>query len=133
MPYFGRASSANLAECHPALQRVRNEAIKHIDFATIDGERGEAEQEAAKAANNSKAHFGQSAHNYIPSCAIDYIPWPFGGWDDIDAFQAVAAVIKQAADTVQVAITWGGDWHSIKDWGHVELADWKAIHGPLAE
>ena len=33
----------------------------------------------------------------------------------------LAVVVKKAADTVGVAIQWGGDWKTFKDWPHWEI------------
>ena len=62
----------------------------------------------------------KSKHNYSPSLAIDIAPWPID-WKDIERFKELAEVVKKAADTVGVAIQWGGDWKTFKDWPHWEI------------
>ena len=39
MPKFSEQSKARLATCHPDLQRVFNEVIKHVDCTIIEGVR----------------------------------------------------------------------------------------------
>ena len=49
MPTFSKRSLDNLAACHPDLQKVAHEAIKHLDFTVICGHRGrEAQNKAYK-------------------------------------------------------------------------------------
>jgi peptidoglycan L-alanyl-D-glutamate endopeptidase CwlK len=127
MPVFGQRSLGNIANCHSELVSVAHEAIKHIDFTVICGKRGRAEQEAAFASGASRAHFGQSPHNFLPSLAFDFIPYPFvdADWERNDKFAAVAAEIKLAAKRLGYVIEWGGDWHGFKDMPHIQLADWR--------
>lgn len=135
MPVFGSRSLSNLAGVHPDLRRVLDEAIKHIDFTVIQGQRGRKAQEAAKAAGNSNAGFGQSPHNYAPALAVDVIPYPFkdADWNDIPKFKAIADVVIAEGKKLGIEITWGGNWKSLKDYPHLELANWKNIRGKLAE
>ena len=44
MPSFSGRSKEKLASCHPDLQKVFNEVIKHIDCTIIEGHRGEERQ-----------------------------------------------------------------------------------------
>ncbi len=135
MPIFGTRSSDILANVHPDLVKVLNEAIKTMDFSLTCGQRGRAAQEKAKAEGNSNAHFGQSPHNFDPALAIDFIPYPFTNdmWNDTAKFEAIARHIQQAGVTVGIKCDWGGDWHSIKDYPHIEVSNWKEIKGDLAE
>ena len=118
-PHFGTRSRKNLATCHPDLQRVAAEAIKHFDFTVICGHRNRANQEAAVASGASKLHWPKSRHNSNPSEAMDCVPHPLD-WKDEDAFTAMAAEIKTAAERLGVALDWGFDlwgW----DMPHFEL------------
>lgn len=126
MAAFGSRSLLNLRQCHPALQRVAHEAIRGFDFAVICGERGRAEQETAFAQGTTRAHFGESPHNFAPALAFDAVPWPLD-WNDLRRFREMADVIKGAADRENVPLTWGGDFKRFRDRPHFELSGWKAL------
>ena len=133
MPSFGVKSLEKLNTCHPDIIKVMNEAIKHTDFTVLYGTRTVAEQQALYAQGRTKPGpivtnkdgvNKKSKHNYLPSLAVDIAPWKSGkgiDWDDIDRFKELAVVVKKAADTVGVAIQWGGDWKTFKDWPHWEI------------
>lgn len=127
MPTFGNRSLSNLSEAHPDLQAVMREAIKHTDFTVIEGYRGEAEQNKAKAEGKSKAAFGQSPHNFSPAYAVDVMPYP-------EAFQAsqkrwdeVGDAILKAAAKLGIKITWGKYFKGLVDQPHFELTDWRNL------
>lgn len=124
MPKFGPASKKNLAEAHPLLQKLFNEVIKDADCTVLDGQRGRAEQERAFSHGHSRAHFGQSPHNYIPAVALDVVPYPLD-WTDIPAFVALSKIVKSKAEELNIPISYGGDWKSIKDYPHYELNPWR--------
>lgn len=125
MPSFGEKSKKLLAEAHPDLQKVMNEAVKHFDFSVICGYRGKADQEKAFNEKRSKAHFGQSPHNFKPSRAVDITPFPLD-WNDIPSFDAMGKVVMEAAKTVGVELTWGKEF-SFRDYPHFELKGWRKI------
>lgn len=127
MPSFGKQSNKLLAEAHPDLQRVMREAIKYIDFSIIKGYRGKAEQEAAFKSGASKAHFGQSPHNFKPALAIDFIPYPFKGWSNTRDFNAVGMIILREAAKLGIEVTWGKSFKSIVDYPHFELKNWRKM------
>jgi hypothetical protein len=118
---FSKRSRENLASCHPDLQKVAAEAIKHHDFTVICGHRGKADQDKAVAEGKSKAKWPTSKHNSTPSHAFDATPVPLD-WDDLAAFKAMADAMKAAAKTVGVKIKWGGDFKGFYDGPHFELA-----------
>lgn len=129
MPSFGAKSLEKLNTCHPDIVKVMEVAIKHMDFTVLYGTRTVAEQQALYAQGRTKPGpivtnmdgiKKKSKHNYSPSLAVDIAPWPIN-WDDIDRFKELAVVVKKAADTVGVAIQWGGDWKTFKDWPHWEI------------
>jgi peptidoglycan LD-endopeptidase CwlK len=120
MPKFSERSLANLAQCHPDLQRVAKECIKHFDFVVICGHRGKAAQDKAFAEKKSKLKWPNSKHNKKPSLAFDAAPAPID-WNNIARFNAMGAAMKSAAKKINVAITWGGDWKSFVDRPHFEI------------
>lgn len=126
MPVFGGRSLANLKNAHPDLVRVMTLAIASFDFMIIQSARTREEQEADFIKGTTKAHWGQSAHDFNPSYAVDCAPLPLN-WSNITAFKNMADVVKSAAAHLNVRIVWGGDWHSIKDFPHFELSHWKEL------
>ena len=114
MPQFSAASEAQIATCHPDLQRVLREAIKYLDFTVTEGHRGKAAQDAAVAAGNSKTPWPTSKHNGLPSHAVDLAPYPVD-WSDsqraLERFALLAGVIHTVAQQLGVKIRWGGDWN----------------------
>lgn len=142
MPTFGTASKKALAELHPELQRLLNEAIKVTDFRILDAIRGRAAQERAKAQGNSKAGFGDSAHNYEPAIACDLFPAPYD-WNNGKAFRDLYDVLgfydpktghgKGLALKLKIGLRSGKDWNMDEDkttsdaWdgGHYELHPWR--------
>ncbi len=135
MPKFGKQSLDRLATCDERIQKVMNEAIKHIDFTILYGYRTPAEQfelfkqgrtlvgkewkVTGKTVTNLDGKTKMSNHNSNPSKAIDIAPYPID-WNNIQRFLDMAKVVKEAAKTVGVEITYGGDW-KMKDYPHFEV------------
>ena len=113
MPKFGKASAAKLATCHPDLQRLFNEVIKHVDCTVICGHRGESEQNAAWRAGNSKVKWPHGKHNQTPSQAVDVMPYPVD-WSDspsnIEHLNYFAGIVKGIALSIGIGVRWGHDW-----------------------
>lgn len=122
---FSKHSRAILKNADPKLQEVLNHAIKEFDFSVICSTRNEADQEAAFKAKASRAHFGQSPHNYIPSLAVDIIPFPCD-WKDIKKFKEMAACVLKIAGRLHIDLEWGGSW-KLKDFPHMQLKNWKEL------
>jgi peptidoglycan LD-endopeptidase CwlK len=128
MPVFGATSKANLATCHPDLQHVLNEAIKHVDFSVTCGYRGQVEQDKAFAEGKSKLKYPNGEHNKIPSNAVDVAPYPIN-WNDAEAFTLLSGVIYGIACMMGIKLRLGADWdgdfntleHKFKDRPHIEL------------
>lgn len=108
MPQFGSKSLANFAQLHPKLQAIAREAIKEFDFTILDAQRGRAEQELAFKQKRSRAHFGQSAHNYIPAIAMDLAPWPID-FNKKKPFILLSHVIFRIAGEQGTKLRWLGD------------------------
>ena len=128
MPRFSRASLSALATCHADLQRVMEEAIRHIDFTVIEGHRGRTAQEKAYKAGNSKVRWPNGKHNTLPSKAVDIAPYPID-WSDTERFVYFAGIIMGIAAEMGIKLRWGGDWdgdthvkdEKFRDYGHFEL------------
>lgn len=132
MPSFGTASKRSRAQLHPKLREIVDEAIKEIDFKILDAVRGRAAQEKAFKQGNTKAHFGQSAHNYVPAIAMDLFPAPYD-WDSTASFDKLSKVIMRIAKEKGIPLRWGGDWNmdgnktTSDNWDkpHYELTPWR--------
>jgi peptidoglycan L-alanyl-D-glutamate endopeptidase CwlK len=113
MAQFSNASMEKLATCHPDLQRLFREVVKHVDCTIICGHRGEAEQNAAVAAGNSKVKWPTGKHNKAPSLAVDVMPCPVdwsGSRANIEHLTYFAGIVKGIALTMGISIRWGHDW-----------------------
>jgi len=136
---FGKASRVHLSQVHPEMLRVLSRALQICvtDFSVIEGHRPKAEQDLVFALGNSKVKWPNSAHNQLPSLAVDLIPYPFKGWNDIQGFKNIADAMFQAAAELNIEIRWGGDFNrdgskTTKDgWDkpHFELHPWRNWKG----
>lgn len=149
---FSKASLAARAKMHPLLQKIVDEAIKVIDFKILDATRGRAAQTKAFLQGNSKAKFGQSAHNYVPAVAGDLFPAPYMWPDDKNLTAEQRKIARQAflnmgnvigyydpktgkgkglAKELKIPLRWGGDWNMDGntsdgwDMPHFELHPWR--------
>jgi len=122
MPKFGPRSTRRLRECRPDLQRLFNEVVRHIDCTVLCGYRNEEDQTKAFEQGYSKAKWGQSKHNTLPSNAADVIPYPVD-WDDIERFERFVAQVKFIAVNMNIEIRCGADFTTIRDFPHYELID----------
>jgi hypothetical protein len=113
MPGFSAKSKWNLNSCHPDLQRVFNEVIKHVDCSIIDGHRGKAEQNQAFAEKKSQKKFPDSTHNVVPSLAVDAVRHPID-WKDIKGHYFFAGFVIGIAKSMGIELRCGGDWD--RDW-----------------
>lgn len=136
MHRFGRSSKAKLAETNFQLQRVLNEAIKHVNFSIIEAKRGERRQTRLFREGRSKAQYTLSPHNWElngGSMAVDIVPYPIPPWNSHSEedkeetkrrFEEVLFVIKIVASTIGIKLTFGKDF-SFKDYPHIELTGWE--------
>ena len=120
MPRFSDISLKRLQTCHPDLQRVLRETIKHYDFAILCGFRDEEEQERCFHDGSSKLHWPASRHNSFPSRAVDVAPYPVD-WDNTKEFFYLAGMMIGIATGLGVGLTWGGSWKTFVDLPHLEL------------
>ena len=114
MPKFSKRSKQNLSECHPDLQKLFNEVIKHYDCTVTDGHREEKEQNYAYNKGWSKLKFPKSKHNKKPSLAADVVPYPINYQDKVRLYN-FGGFVKGIASQMKIKIRWGGDWDSDTD------------------
>lgn len=120
MPNFSKTSLDRLRTCHPDLQRLMYAVIEDYDFSVLCGHRTEKEQNKAYKEGKSKLRYPASHHNKLPSLAVDIAPYPID-WDNIERFKALAAIVKDKAEELDIEIEWGGDWRTFKDYPHWQL------------
>jgi peptidoglycan L-alanyl-D-glutamate endopeptidase CwlK len=117
---LGPKSMDKLKGVHPDLVRVVKRAIliSEVDFIITEGVRSVAKQTQLVKAGASKTM--NSRH--LTGHAIDLAPVVNGEvrWD-WPPFHLIAKAMKKAAEELNVAITWGGDWRTFKDGPHFEL------------
>jgi peptidoglycan L-alanyl-D-glutamate endopeptidase CwlK len=111
IPSFSKRSLEKLDACHPDLQRLFKEVVKHFDCTILCGHRGEGEQNEAYHSGRSKLKFPESKHNGMPSDAVDVAPYPID-WNDKERFYYFAGVAKGIATMMDIPLRWGGDWDS---------------------
>ncbi len=107
MPIYSRFSKGNLSTCHPNLQDLFNEVIKHFDCKVLEGHR-EAERQARLLASGRSKTL-KSKHLLIPSRAVDVIPYPVD-WRDLNRMRFFAGFVLGVASQMGINIRWGGDW-----------------------
>jgi len=131
MAILGTRSRKVLTECHPVFTLICEDLIQHIDFALIEGHRGEEAQELAFSKGLSHLHFDHSKHNKKPSDAIHAVPYPID-WEDRERFTFLAGMFIVTGRKYNAIIRWGGDWdqdgelrnNNFDDLAHFERAGW---------
>ncbi|HXE39922.1 MAG TPA: hypothetical protein VN639_15765, partial [Azonexus sp.] len=116
MPSLSASSQARLDLAHPLLAKLFMACAADPacpPFAVLDSQRDRQAQEKAFSLGNSKAHFGQSAHNWAPAVACDVVPYPVD-WNNLARFKALGAFVTAKARTLGIDITWGATW-KLKD------------------
>jgi peptidoglycan L-alanyl-D-glutamate endopeptidase CwlK len=134
MPSFSQRSKEKLETCDKRLQDICNRVIKELDISIISGHRGAVEQDTLYEQGFSKVQFPGSKHNQSPSIAVDVMLWnkekPHIRWDDREQMSLVAGYMMSIASTMDIKLTWGGDWNGDNDttnnWydgGHFEIKE----------
>jgi peptidoglycan LD-endopeptidase CwlK len=140
MPFFSEVSKSRLLTCDPRLQILLFEAIEHIDFAVLEGHRGQAAQDEAFRTGKSQKKWPNGNHNQFPSRAVDIAPVfvDVAGkldWNDLIAFGRLMGFIQALAVKrgikLRFGLDWDGDFRSVNrdpdetflDAPHLELVD----------
>lgn len=130
MPSFSDSSLQRLDTCHPDLQRVFLEVVKHRDCTILCGHRGKTEQDQAFTTGKSTTPWPKSKHNASPSLAVDVMPWystePRVRWDMTNPatsheLREFAGFVLGVAAGMGVKLKWGGHWRRFFDGPHYEL------------
>jgi peptidoglycan L-alanyl-D-glutamate endopeptidase CwlK len=141
MPTLSKRSLAKLEQADERLQSICMELIKDFDFSVIHTYRTPEEQmniykkgrtyrenkwvKTGVTFTNMDGKVKKSYHNYLPSYAMDLYPFPLD-LKDIKRFKEMGARVKQIAKDLNIPIEWGGEWKTLKDWGHFQIpkAEW---------
>jgi peptidoglycan L-alanyl-D-glutamate endopeptidase CwlK len=128
MPSFSKSSDDKLNTCHPLLQTLFREVVKHYDCTIICGNRNEKDQNEAFARGFSKLKFPNSKHNSIPSLAVDCLPFPIQ-WNDKSRHLHFAGYVQATADRLGIKVRWGGnfDGDSNLDNGFLDRPHWELV------
>lgn len=121
---WGARSQGNISQLHGSLQRLLYEVADQfppsLDLTITDSFRGEAEQNKAFAAGNSKKRWPDSAHNKQPARAFDFVN-ASSGFKPYDRDQMLMrqGAIRLLASKLNIGLKPLIDW----DTPHVEMAD----------
>lgn len=122
MPKFSEKSKLKLTTCHPELRKLFNEVIKHVDCTVIEGRRNEDRQNKLFEEGRTKVKYPNSNHNFIPSRAVDVVPYPID-WDNINRFHHFSGVVMGIASQMGLKVKWGGEFKNFFDGPHYELRE----------
>ena len=128
---FSAKSFERLETCHPDLQRLFKEVVKHYDCAVLCGQRTEEEQNDAFLSGKSQTPWPSSKHNSYPSLAVDVVPYPVD-WNDLSRFYHFAGFVNATAIALGIAVRWGGDWNGdmrFREEKFKDLPHWELING----
>lgn len=113
-------SLSRLEGVHPDLVAVVKRAIEMtpVDFMVVEGLRTLRRQQELFRQGATKTL--KSRH--LTGHAVDLAPWVGGEvrWD-WPLFHPMAAAMKEAAESLDVTMLWGGDWRTFPDGPHFEL------------
>ena len=124
MPRFSQKSKDNLASCHQDLQDVFNEVIRYKDCSVLCGHRNRHDQNHLYSVGKSHAQYPQGKHNFMPSEAVDAVPYPIK-WDDANSFYEFAGFVMGVAAKMGIKIKWGGHFKGFFDGPHYEKSELK--------
>lgn len=132
---YSQKSLSRLNTCHPDLQLLLKEAIKHYDITIIEGLRSKERQEELVRTGMSKTmnsmHLDQGdGYSHAVDCAL----WPID-WSDRDRFVFLQGFLKGLAvrlkeegkitHDLRLGVDWDDDGnikeHSFFDGPHIEI------------
>jgi peptidoglycan LD-endopeptidase CwlK len=152
MATYGKTSLKALNTCHLDLITLFQEVVKVFDNSIIYGNRSVSVQfelfkqgrtltngqwiitDKKKIVTYKDGKTNLSNHNYIPSRAVDVLPYPLD-WDDVERMcyfagyvMSIAIQLKKNGKIIH-DIKWGADWNrntqikdeSFKDYCHFEI------------
>jgi peptidoglycan L-alanyl-D-glutamate endopeptidase CwlK len=122
-----QSSIGHLVGVHPRLTALveRVAAQTPVDFVVVQGVRTLAAEREAVATGHSETM--NSLHLVRKDGfghAIDFAVLGANGqinWGAIPQYTMIGSLFKTLGVQLATEVVWGGDWHSFKDWGHIEL------------
>lgn len=121
MHNLSNRSLKNLQGVDPKLQKLISELIKQspYDFTVIEGLRTLERQKELLALKktqtlNSKHLLGKAV-DFVVYDETEQLTW------EPKYYKTVADKAKDIAKELNIQITWGGDWKTLKDYDHLEL------------
>ena len=123
-------SERRLIGVHPDLVRVIRRALQLPQpFCVVQGLRPRAaEADAVRTGHSTTMHSRHLAQpgQHGMACAVDVAALIDGQPDfakgrEAQIFGLIWSQIRAAGVALAIPLEWGGDWHSFKDWGHVQL------------
>lgn len=117
---LSQRSKDRLQGVHPDLVRVveRAMAMSDLDFMITEGLRTKEQQAKYVAAGRSQTMNSRHLTGHAADVAVlldGQLSWEW------KYYEKLSKTFKQAAADLGVAITWGGDWKTLKDGPHYEL------------
>ena len=117
---LGSKSIRRMQGVNPDLVRVVERAIEltEIDFTVLEGLRTRERQEALVKAGASKTLRSRHLTGHavdLAALVVGRVVWNTGPYFKIER------AIKTAAGELGIAIEWGGDWKSFRDYVHWQL------------
>ena len=127
---FSQRSINNLKDVDTRLIMLCKAVLEEFDFTVIEGHRSLEKQMEyfKKGTSRIDGVTKKGKHNHLPSLAVDCIPYKkghntFDGSKESDImFNKMAEVFKRKAKELNIKIVWGGDWKTLVDKPHFELA-----------
>ena len=124
-----------LANCDQDLMTLFTRVGQQRDTIIVQGARTVAAEVADMAAGKSSLKNPLDSKHVIDpnirpvALAVDAAPYPID-WQNIPAFEDFGEFVKEQATILGIAIVWGGDWTTLKDYDHFELAHAHAQSSP---
>lgn len=130
---FGKGSLEKLNTVHPDLKLVMQEVIKltPIDFGITEGIRSLERAEQLKSDGLSKVG---SKSKHCQGKAVDIVCYDNGKvtWD-LDFYEAVAQVVGEVSELLDISIRWGGSWQTGNFILNRDMKFIDAVHFELGE
>lgn len=150
MPSFSKKSLSILSTCEQDIITLCEYLIKYVDFSVVYGYRpmsiqnalflkGRKKKEGAAGDKRDDYYIEnkdrvvtyrgferKSSHNYLPSRAVDIIPYPTG-WSDQNKIYEMAGAAKviyqqlKAEGKIKSEFVFGSDWKNPADPNHIEI------------
>ena len=124
MAKFSAISRERLETCHPDLQRLFQEVVKHFDCLILEGHRDKTHQDLYYSQGKSKLKWPHGEHNKLPSMACDVMPYPVD-FKNIKRLYMFVGFVLGTARQMGIKVRSGYDWD-----GDTDINDQQFHDGP---